>query len=489
MLQPLHSVDCIGAALVLAVLLLPPNAESQDCEALCLVPQLTGDGLVHIDANSGKVLDGGTRFADGTQLQIVVSGMNPFHYVYRFPIKSEPLDTAIASQFLNFVPGFSALINGAVGTKLQEEAVSAGAAACKDEENGKKLEVLLEKGRPLATASAELKIEYADLADVQENRLAPFLRQVQSSNIECTSACRSAAALRQEQNGLSIKNLYDFDDLPARTGEFSTNVTTLQPDLDSFLATSCANAAEVQEDLKKLKALKDDADAYGESLKSLQSNATNAKHTHDIIEGVFSADQPFVFVRYPQTTDGPTGAQLAIFRRDLLVDNASETQIATLNFTVGKSPLSFSAGLGFSTIGEQVVGRQSGLVPDGMGGTTVGSIFGLLEDSDTTVGITLALNANLIPIGKRAKETIAWTVGMTFENVNTGNNVGFFTGPSVTFLDGSFIATLGYHFRKAERLAGGFEIGDPIPPEVQDPLPTTNETVSGVILALTYKMR
>ena len=46
--------------------------------------------------------------------------------------------------------------------------------------------------------------------------------------------------------------------------------------------------------------------------------------------------------------------------------------------------------------------------------------------------------------------------------------------------------TLAFHQREVETLSG-FEVGDPIPMELQDPLPTVKDDDGGLLVTVTYR--
>lgn len=81
----------------------PRQPAAQDCTALCDWKREMRDPHVVIDANTGEIIDGNTRFAEGDKVQVIFVNKNPFKYSYRFSLRSEPLSAAIASAFLGLI--------------------------------------------------------------------------------------------------------------------------------------------------------------------------------------------------------------------------------------------------------------------------------------------------------------------------------------------------------------------------------------------------
>ena len=106
---------------------------------------------------------------------------------------------------------------------------------------------------------------------------------------------------------------------------------------------------------------------------------------------------PFNEWLYPGLVNEPTLVTIAVYRRNLWKDESVEeiTNTNPVQVRFGESRFSISVGIGVSTIDEETVARQSGLVPDGMGGTTVGSVFAVTDSSSPTFGINTQLNARL----------------------------------------------------------------------------------------------
>ena len=68
-----------------------------------------------------------------------------------------------------------------------------------------------------------------------------------------------------------------------------------------------------------------------------------------------------------------------------------------------------------------------------------------------------------------AAETAAWATGEGYASLR--------------------VVTAAYHMRNVERLADGFEVGDTVPDDLQDPLPMTSSNESGLLISVTYKIR
>ena len=110
--------------------------------------------------------------------------------------------------------------------------------------------------------------------------------------------------------------------------------------------------------------LVEDAGKYQPALNTLTSKKADFQRMRNIMRAAFESNHPYseVFFR-------PTGVRLYVLRlnlRDPDENEGKEKEVGRVDLRK-ESPLSVSAGIGFSTIDDVKIVRQSSLVPDGMG--------------------------------------------------------------------------------------------------------------------------
>jgi len=160
---------------------------------------------------------------------------------------------------------------------------------------------------------------------------------------------------------------------------------------------------------------------------------------------------------------------------------ASKQQIVTV---ICSSPLSISAGFGFSTVPE----RQVSLVQSLNSSNQVISIFGYTAKSDFQPLPLLFLNTRVYEWNDDwALHVSNGAVVDIKTGAAGGTAVEYASGLSISFRRTLFITTA-FLAGRTQSLAGGFTIGQPVPSGVSTP-PVENRWTPGFVLAFSYKLK
>jgi hypothetical protein len=475
----------------------PPPAT--DCNSKCKGwKELRRSVYTEIDANTGAFIGGRLDYDSDQQPQIIFKNKNPFKYSYRYEIKNEPTAGTIASDFLGLIPGFGDILAAAKGQAITPPTTSSGASLsgtnCSPTATAS-WKSLQSEAAPISTTGKTIKNDLEQKSKDLETKARPaydkFLSTVEKGINEnsCINACTEAETTRT--------TLEDFKpgDLPDRIKTHKETVKGLDKLIEKFEADASPQCkTEKQAELDIIKQLKPDADKYEEASKKLQDSKKTFDQLVKIINAALASEDAFVEIIEVPVGRGARTVKVRIFRQDLLTAGAKEVEVTALpiEITVGESPISLSAGIGFSSISDRKVVRQAANVPNPDGGTKLGAIFGFEQNSSFKPSGVVMLNASLPKrfnfFGKKSG-SLAASSGLVVSNRNGDTEVEFILGPSIGFLDNHVFATFGFHAAKVEKLSGNFEIGQEVPADLQDPIPVERSWQKGFMFSLTFKIR
>jgi hypothetical protein len=158
---------------------------------------------------------------------------------------------------------------------------------------------------------------------------------------------------------------------------------------------------------------------------------------------------------------------------------ASKQDIVTV---ICSSPFSISAGFGFSTVHEQQVSFIQSLNSSNQ----VVSVFGYKALSNPLP--LLILNTRVHEWNDDwALHASTGAVVDIKTGAAGGTDVEYVAGLSVSYKR-SFFITPGFHAGRAQNLAGGFTIGQTVPPGISAP-PVESHWTPGFVLAFTYRLK
>lgn len=469
---------------------LPGTTADDDCDKWCSLPKGKDrlSASVVIDANTCQILEGGTRFAEGEKVQVIFVNKNPFKYSYRFQVVSQPLDTAIVTSFLGLIPGFGSTLDalsGSTAPLVPKSNPCSGAALTESNAIVAGAKQLEQQSKDIATQLNEITKK----VEPYQKKYNTFFKATDVDNIisygstaetlACRDLCTQAKALVTDLPAIDPTAVRKaIEALQSKITELETRTNALAADCKDFTLgqlTPLTNPRK--EDLKN----------YNKRLDELGKAKETFEQMVNIIKIAFASENPFVEVKYPQTSGGPTGVSISAFRKNLRNPDAKEQELCKLNLQVGESPLSISAGFGFSTIKDRKVIRQPFAKADG----TIGAKFGEENNSTFRPSAVVMLNASLRRFNMFAAKdgSFAVSTGLVLSNRNGTTEAEFIIGPSIGLLTNRVFLTFGYHAARVEQLGGGFKLGDDIPASITDPLPIERNWKGGFMFGLTYKLR
>ena len=242
--------------------------------------------------------------------------------------------------------------------------------------------------------------------------------------------------------------------------------------------------------------LKNPAGGYINEIKTAIKKAEEAtKKTKDLltrIRQIKSLERPFSYLYSIDKGDGITNSVIEIYRVKIngnpkSIEEDSRELIASLRIRMGSAPASLSVGVGFSTADSSTIARQASCPRNSESKTCmVTPQFGYTSQSTfKPTGIVL-LNGHAV---SRSKFTFGPSVGLSFGERNSSAQLDYLIGASLGLRNNLLWFTGGLHATRVERLSGGFKIGDVVPPELQDPLPTTSGFKAGFMFAVSFRIK
>jgi hypothetical protein len=181
-------------------------------------------------------------------------------------------------------------------------------------------------------------------------------------------------------------------------------------------------------------------------------------------------------------------AKIELVKRDRLAPPTAVTREEVVTVECS-TPISVSAGFGFSTVDEQDFGfvpfTKTGTDAEGNPTSTVVQHFALDQQSNFRPLPLLLINTRI------AEPNETWALhgslgaAVDVKSGESGTDIEFLVGPSISIKRSLFI-TLAFHAGRVPKLAGDFETGDEVPEGVSEP-PLQKEWKPGV--ALTFTMR
>jgi hypothetical protein len=460
--------------LSLAVPALPARDDCvyPDCPAYCLGSSKTKPLETHvtIDGNTGEILDGTTTFPERAKVQVIVVQWNPFKYLYQVRTRSQPLDTAIAAQFLGLLQLPSSIVTPAPASVPKGTCTEPQAASWK----------------PITARLSKLMSEYAALLS-EANKLpeaitalAAFRNATEGESIPCDKV-EDVWKLAE-----ALKPLPDAADLAKSASTLVDDATKLKTD------AAAVKSGDDTCDLSQQKAVNDFL-MSATTLKTQVDLYNQVKGDYDQIykraKTVIATDSPFVRIIYPDTTGMPRGITVEMSRQNLRSTGSQLTSVGTVQITSGEAHLSISAGIGFTTIRERNIIRQASI---GDTSDTTVSRFGYDKNSQFRPSAVVQLNGHLWHLQNllgTGPGSVALSAGLVVSSQAGSTELEYLAGFSLGFLKNLIFLTPAFHAARVPQLAGGFKIGDKVPEGLQDPLPVQKNFRPGFMLSITFKVR
>lgn len=183
-------------------------------------------------------------------------------------------------------------------------------------------------------------------------------------------------------------------------------------------------------------------------------------------------------------------AKIKLIKRDRLASPgtpATEEEIVTV---VCSSPLSISAGFGFSNVDERefvFVPSTKTVTTNGQATQTVISRFGFRSKSGVRTLPVVLLNTRVWEPTDTFALHLSTGAAVDIKTGQGGTDLEYIVGPSISFWRSLFITT-GLHMGRVNKLAGGFELDQEVPTGINEP-PIEKSWKKGFVTTLTYKIK
>ena len=182
--------------------------------------------------------------------------------------------------------------------------------------------------------------------------------------------------------------------------------------------------------------------------------------------------------------------KIKIVKRDRLGEpgaSPTEEEIVTV---VCSSPISVSAGFGFSNIDEKefvFVPSTKTVTANGQTTQTVISRFGFKNKSAFRTLPVLLLNTRVWEPNDTVALHLSTGAAVDVKTGQGGTDLEYIVGPSISFWRSLFI-TPGLHIGRVNKLAGGFELDQEVPTGINQP-PIEKAWKKGFVTTFTYKIK
>lgn len=519
MKRSLASSPCVAALIAvtpLATALGAPLPGSATSPATPVCEVQAEPNTVRIDAETGRFHpEDDVYYPLGTQVTLVFYNRNPFRYSYEYVITETNLEADVIKDGLKLLgfpkPDDQAEPQGAPppapedakckqGGKLQE--------ACKAEK---------EAGRMFQSARNELsnaKNKYAkakarvdaferkaggkmdsrlcqDLTADLPARISDLKVLVETSNK--AKAILSKIEVAEHHRNQAEKLRLQVDCSRHAQSDDCSKLSDAQA-IKKCKETNEANKKDCETDKLNiengLKNLKSNLAPLSSEANQWKQETSAAAAAYNTLLGRYKeieeSNNAFVDRRNLARRRSPTRYKITI-QPTHLADTSKTDEISVGEIDIGKSRFSISAGLGISFVTDREFGRQSGLVATGENTQSVSDVFAVTSESSEDVGFVFQLNGRL---GGGKKWGFHWSLGSGAGiSGQEDSELSFFTGPSVSFIDDQLFFTFAYHERTTKELGNGFAVDQPIPEEVQDPLPLREVDEGALLFTVTYRFK
>lgn len=486
------------------------------CRDKCNIPDSEKEGdFAIVNANDPDSFEGQRKFPRGGR--VFFAKKNPYKYSYRIVCTERDIAAGIIDAFVGRIgigdlSAFTGAVTppGSTGGGIQP--LRPGATDDTDRSACKGVDaVRLREWKAYALKLQSGIKEQADTLTQKtkdfnqaKNAYNKFLDATDTDNLDCEGACQSANAL------LPLLKKIDLGNMGNAIAALKDSVAALKTLTSEYKPSDPgSNKAACEAEFKLLVAA---AAGYSTNVTELETKFTDlqkainenqskfddlAKIINNVNAVIASGGNPFIEVRNLRADEDGKEVSCTISRKNLRVAGAVEVAFDDpVEFQVGESRISLSAGFGFSTINEIKIIRQSSLVPGEDGAPTLGTRFGFENRSKFRPSGLVLLNAHLyrFRLFRPNDTTFAFSGGLVLSNRSGAAGDGglateFIAGPSLGFLDNRVFTTFGFHAARVEQLGGDFKIGDPIPANLPDPLPVEKNWRNGLMFSLTYRIR
>jgi outer membrane murein-binding lipoprotein Lpp len=469
----------IAAAPVIVLLALVPRLARGDCATMCSAhTRALDEADLAYDANTGRIVRGSSELPASSNVTVAVLDMNPFRYEYRVEVSAEvAASRLIQDVFGGYAPSPGLpVIPAARGTP---RTLAPGVEATKPGD---------------CTAAQEKVIAVIGEADAADD--APYLEHPRAfvedagkfrevTKVEtlpratCAAVCESAERLRDRRLHWDLDAVTKAHDRVASLAVAARGAAGALHDQTN----KCADyvSARVRDlDARQAEREKD----WNEVAPALRTAQEELRRLDAILRSVLAREDAFANSRVQNTPSDASIVRVNLYRRDLTQVDGAEGLVTSSEVRVGRSPISFSIGLGVMGLTDRRAVRSAAPRDGG----TVATVFALDVESQFTPSVVGLLNVRVLGGSCKLLRECGLAVSAGIQPAGDPKRLRYLIAPSFAFMDGVALVSVGAAIGQIERIGGGFAVGDEVPEGLLE-LPVRQDWEVGLFGAFTYRIR
>ena len=428
-------------------------------------------------------------YPQSSVVRVVVTDANPFLYAYEIKANDQRVTEASIGDFFKFAfnINFPKAAAGAGGGAAAQSA-QAGMAICTEDVAGAALvyvaEVSLAKAaharidsqfgsieRLSETAQRDLAVQSAVYLHPQ--KLAPEVR-----------AAALAAVGVHDRFAASVRPIHG--DLATTVPSWAQTVARLKE--QSAEMGGAIGCSGVEESIGATVQMMADATRLQTNLAAAGKKLLDAETARQRLATTANDPNRFFHTHVLSRYDAPTDVTLVIRRKAITVDDTFH-HVASQRINVGgRARFSFSAGLGWTELGNTTYGVAKRFVtPQAGGNDTVNAVVVIKENSNAQIFPMVTFNTRLTPSQWAVPANLQLVLGVGVSRADAKPLPGYLLGLGVDSFGQRLLMTGGLFFGEEHRLGGGLWPGDRIPAS-ETTVPMQRRMVGKLGIGLTYRI-
>lgn len=437
--------------------------------------------------------DAPVSFRQDDVIRVVVTNANPFLYEYEIRANEQRVREASIADFFKVslgitLPGLPALPAQTGGGAPAGPAAVPSFSGCSaaEEVTAVALQNSVESLRRDRDAIGTRFDDLTRYSRAQEDTFADhrkvYLDPMKTADLVQTAALAGATVLRQTADSLT----HGAAALERTIDMYTSRVTAVSQEAEDAAAENgaCVSIAAVAADAK---ALARDAAALRSGLEPITKKAEELTATREKFEPTANDRNRFHVTSILKRIDAPTDVTVTIARRPAGTSE-SYGDVASQRFNVGgRARFSFSAGFGWTSVGNRDYGvaRQFVTPPAGTPQDTVIQTVVAREDSDDRVFPFVTFNTRLSPDVWAVNPQLV--VGVGVSRATSDPVPGYLVGLGMDAFAQRLLLTGGFFFAEEERLSGGLRPGDRVPGSLTE-APVHKRLVGKLSIGVSYRI-
>jgi hypothetical protein len=460
------------------------------------------------DESKDFVINGRTAETSGKKkfrlrdnARIILTEKNPFLFEYKVTLKDKVIVESAIADFFN---GWPLSIKGEKTKEATDKAKEAAKATDANaapaptpcpaltQQFGPRVQHINTLQDWLSQSMAGLGESYAAQKERYE-RVAKSVdddkKVVYDENASCSTVCQRATNIRTTLNQYKP----NLDRLSKDVATFKLYAELFQREVD-VLIDQAQNNAQISgaECAAVLSAYEASAKGYVQVATEMDAGLRemmSGKKTFDTIvktiNKVFSDPHAFYQIYHRGDYGQPTDVEITVERKDATKEEGKFVKI------IDAETINFGGGPRFAIAGGVVVSPFETInfkrVPALVNGQQT-TIIGREESSNSRILPILMLHGRFAE-GKGPISGFHFSLGVKAKPNDTATNVEFLIGPSISFIEERLFFTFGGYAGRQKQLEGNLVLGQELPKEFSDDIPTSTHLVWKPGFALTYKFK